>query len=1297
MHEQLGKGLVILLSHTPNHNNPMNTNNNEQSNRANRFSQRPNKTYFQGTQQSNHGIGSNPQPNKRNMFQRSNVKNFGGRSTDSKKLSSMKPTSSSSALSGNVTQFQEELQFDSLIGGFPINTSLFQQQQLNHDQPVRALPKFLVYQSPNLKAPPLERDEWDEANQNKMLEIEQNTAELALLYDDFCKLRDIERTTMESKGLVDKEDSRKTLEDAISFTGSCYDMCPVFERIRRSTENDVTRYEKDPITGRILQAKAIKAFSRPAAGQPPPLPSDVRPPQILVQTLDYIIENLLNELPEAQPFIWDRTRSIRQDFTYQNYIGPEAVECTEKIVRLHILTLHVMAKSDVEYSQQQELEQMNKAFKTLSEMYNEFRSRGISAPNEAEFKSYYLLSQLRDPELDREIQALPSELLAHPMVQLALNLRNLVQTNIVQRGYTDLENTLNGYKLFFQCLREHKIPPLFAFLLEIHLNEIRFYAFRALKKSLGRNAKPYPVEYIASLLAFNGEDDLREFTDYYGITVTGDGIDLLSLQQTSHLIPDQKPLKQGFVLKYEGSFGSYQELVNSGESNLDIDVGVIPEFKAKTSTGLSLNETGSGLLGSTTTATANNNIGGLFGQVASNGSGFGAQTSAFGKPSTTPLPSFSFGATPSAASSAATEQAPTAPTGSGFSFGSKPANPQTSTAEEEEKRQQEQALLLLKQQEEEKRKKAEADEQLRIETERKKKQQEEELQRQQQEASRLQEMKQKLLLEKQKRKSKIQEMVNELSVSVCQSMLQSIVAQQTQSVLQPIMAKRQMKEHLAETYSVGLLDAFIGELVYINTLEVVAERFRQQRLQRLIISRVKLTADSLVAKEELRKRKRDEFLQVSKNFGIPSSLIKRKKSNMKLNRGKESQISLQSFKLGELMGKLHAGVEHSLLVYNTNQLDPTIERLLKLKLPQQLQHLSITMIDKKVDDLRMLVDNQFVLINIEQFGTTDEFNLHYLIQGLKLNSNYKVEILIVIWDVKDQANESSIRTTVMKLFRDYLDELIIAFNIIKINSNLNIDSIEHELNSFTGEVQLTKKGQFNVSNKIDPIPSQSQVLRRSIMKASQLPRIIDHPNLLDSTKKLQTKLHNERIFNHYRTHLEASPAAKYKKLPTLRSTVYKDSPVGKPSSTSSVMASSSAFKQPASVQKHLRIEETTHQSSKKQQGKLEMFHTPRPKSSQLLQTPSFFNDSSATMSTFSNVTFDGQNPNHITPLIRKQEQNLENHQGDVRMTDVEPVGNNSSTAATVEPPLVDHEEYSRNLNELKELTKLVRKNHFDGR
>ncbi|KAK6458697.1 SAC3/GANP/Nin1/mts3/eIF-3 p25 family-domain-containing protein [Scheffersomyces xylosifermentans] len=448
----------------------------------------------------------------------------------------------------------------------------------------RPVPKYLLAQSRLLHTPKFVQNQWDIENQQRMSQMENQNGgkDFQGLYEVFQKMRETERKQMEVLGLVDAENISKDLNDAISFQGTCVDMCPVFERVRRALENNVKALEKDPATGKIAKERAVKAFSRPAAGQPPPLPSEVRPPHVLKQTLDYLVDNIVDMLPEAHSFIWDRTRSIRQDFTYQNSFGPEAIDCNERIVRIHLLSLHVMAGSEIEYSQQQELEQFNKALQTLVEIYQDVRNHGGVAPNEAEFRAYHLLSHIRDPELEREIQNLPSDIFQDKHIQLALHYRSIIsQNNVVERGFSNSVGALNFFVEFFNNVYDKKTPFLMTCLLETHFSEIRFYALKAMARSYHTKGKAYSVEALKRTLGFDSSEKLVKFVSYYDIdTIQDKGellVDLFNKEKLEtkyklnsvHDKPKYPPIYSSQIdEKIRGL--SFKEIINSGRLNGDL-------------------------------------------------------------------------------------------------------------------------------------------------------------------------------------------------------------------------------------------------------------------------------------------------------------------------------------------------------------------------------------------------------------------------------------------------------------------------------------------------------------------------------------------------------------------------------------------------------------------------------------------------------------------------------------------------------------------------------------------------------
>lgn len=441
-------------------------------------------------------------------------------------------------------------------------------QKIQH-RPQRT-PKYMLKENVLFDMSSYEINKWDLENQKILNRRElEYSGDPQLLFEEFVERRSKEREMMEKFNLVDKENAKKSLDDAIVFRGSCEDMCPTYERVERVYKNQVSKWEKDPATGQISRNLAIKTFMRPS-GQAPPLPSDVRTPMVLQKTLNYIIENLLPRLPESQSFIWDRTRSIRQDFTFQNnYSGIESIDCHEKICRIHILSLHVMAGvNDPDYQQQQEVEQFNNSLQTLTHMYQAVRSRGGYCPNEPEFRAYEIMSKIRDSELDRYLQTLPQYIQNNKIVQQAIKLKSLIVEGM---------NTFNCYTEFFRSvLDRNKTPFLLASISEIYFNEIRYNAFRCISRAYHSKTKLLPtVENLVSWLGYNDVEQLSMTCKLYGLSFIND-------QDTNAIRVDITALKASFKPSQPQAYTnrisdmingqSMSQIVNSGMPNKSLNL-----------------------------------------------------------------------------------------------------------------------------------------------------------------------------------------------------------------------------------------------------------------------------------------------------------------------------------------------------------------------------------------------------------------------------------------------------------------------------------------------------------------------------------------------------------------------------------------------------------------------------------------------------------------------------------------------------------------------------------------------------
>ncbi|KDN52024.1 hypothetical protein K437DRAFT_46275 [Tilletiaria anomala UBC 951] len=405
------------------------------------------------------------------------------------------------------------------------------------------------------------------------------------LFHAMRKQREGLRTQYIAAGILPDPTKAQELESAQKFLGTCPDMCPQFERVEREMQKELDALEVYPGTAKCNPEIAVKIYRRPAAGREVPLPEDVRPPEVLKTTLDYLFHDLLPSGPfdptfnQVQAFVWNRTRAIRQDFIVQNERGRLAIECHERIARYHILTLHFRGglvgsdgtmrdttentdgtRSENMWSEQQELEQLRKTLRSLIEFYDDKRvaEGDMEAPasqNEGEFRAYNLLLHLRDPETLREVESLPEGVFMHPFVQSSLRLRRYAQksNNIVRRGQPrNEEATLNWFSRFFREIRSKDVGYLQACLAENAFSEVRVGAFKALARCFRKQFKPLPTSWVVDALGFDDAQQAIDVARQYGLLVELDAVgeesSTIAIHQEAQLSED-KPVRTPFSMK----------------------------------------------------------------------------------------------------------------------------------------------------------------------------------------------------------------------------------------------------------------------------------------------------------------------------------------------------------------------------------------------------------------------------------------------------------------------------------------------------------------------------------------------------------------------------------------------------------------------------------------------------------------------------------------------------------------------------------------------------------------------------
>ena len=217
---------------------------------------------------------------------------------------------------------------------------------------------------------------------------------------------------------------------------------------------------------------------------------------------------------KSYSFIRDRTRAIRNDFTLQNYNGPEAIECHERIARYHILCSHQLSDSPSVVIQQ-EHEQLRKTLQSLIEFYSDNRPKKY--PNEAEFQGYYILSHLFRNEFISKAEKLSLDLFLSNEIQSSIEIQNSIQrNNDSNRLMSKSSGNLNNFNLFFElCLQATFLQCC---VLHIEIPRIRSFALKSMQKSYYyRPDASFSLSEIKNIFLFSDLEQTVNFLEYHNV------------------------------------------------------------------------------------------------------------------------------------------------------------------------------------------------------------------------------------------------------------------------------------------------------------------------------------------------------------------------------------------------------------------------------------------------------------------------------------------------------------------------------------------------------------------------------------------------------------------------------------------------------------------------------------------------------------------------------------------------------------------------------------------------------------
>lgn len=128
--------------------------------------------------------------------------------------------------------------------------------------------------------------------------------------------RDEEQWRGQGKAQVEEDGRREQQGKETVPRGTCQTMCPARELRDREVQNRLHRFEMLAGTERDRRPRgdalrAVKEYSRPAAGKDSTNPTDLRPPSVLLKTVCYLIDDIAAS-PHLHP--WTEASNIYTSF-----------------------------------------------------------------------------------------------------------------------------------------------------------------------------------------------------------------------------------------------------------------------------------------------------------------------------------------------------------------------------------------------------------------------------------------------------------------------------------------------------------------------------------------------------------------------------------------------------------------------------------------------------------------------------------------------------------------------------------------------------------------------------------------------------------------------------------------------------------------------------------------------------------------------------------------------------------------------------------------------------------------------
>ncbi|XP_067824682.1 SAC3 domain-containing protein 1 [Heptranchias perlo] len=327
--------------------------------------------------------------------------------------------------------------------------------------------------------------------------------------------------------------SAKCEEVDVVRVGTCTGMCPDRERDERQRQKRLHRFEILAGQPAADPRRTVKEYSRPAAGKEAPRLSELRPARVLLQTVHYLIDEIVggNVGPwaEVYDYVFDRLRSVRQDMTIQQIDGQITVTILEKSLRFLLCASYFLCDEQIRvFDVKMSDVHVQECFSWLLGSYptGEYE-------NEAEFQALAVLYNLGSVKAHHHALLLPEHIRNTPDMRLAFDInRDFAEGNYVR------------------CLRAmRRLPFLHSCAIHRHIGTVRQRLLRVFSHGYSSRNCRYPMRALTGLLALDSQLEAADLCEQHGLEVAGGWV---RFQRSCYREPGPGPLPSGPSLTLVG-------------------------------------------------------------------------------------------------------------------------------------------------------------------------------------------------------------------------------------------------------------------------------------------------------------------------------------------------------------------------------------------------------------------------------------------------------------------------------------------------------------------------------------------------------------------------------------------------------------------------------------------------------------------------------------------------------------------------------------------------------------------------